>query len=69
MSLLSGIAGTLGASNSLAKALGIIATPAEVEGPFYPVMDQQDKDFDLTKIDGHHAVSQMAHAYHYCGSK
>lgn len=61
MGLLGGIAGTLGASSSLGKAVGIIPTPAEVEGPFYPVMDQQDKDFDLTKIEGRQAVADGAH--------
>ncbi len=34
--------------NSLAKTI----TPSEVEGPFYPVTPQKDKDFDLTIIDG-----------------
>ncbi|MGJ8671878.1 protocatechuate 3,4-dioxygenase [Rubritalea sp.] len=28
-------------------------TPPEIEGPFYPVAQQKDKDFDLTLIDGH----------------
>ena len=28
-------------------------TPPEIEGPFYPVRAQKDKDFDLTKIKGH----------------
>jgi len=27
-------------------------TPAEIEGPFYPVTAQKDKDFDLTRIKG-----------------
>ena len=27
-------------------------TPPEVEGPFYPVVAQKDKDFDLTRIEG-----------------
>jgi len=27
-------------------------TPAEIEGPFYPVYAQKDKDFDLTRIQG-----------------
>jgi protocatechuate 3,4-dioxygenase, beta subunit len=27
-------------------------TPAETEGPFYPVLAQKDMDFDLTRIDG-----------------
>lgn len=28
-------------------------TPEEIEGPFYPVVAQADKDFDLTRIKGH----------------
>jgi protocatechuate 3,4-dioxygenase beta subunit len=28
------------------------ATPSEVEGPFYPVLAQKDRDFDLTQIQG-----------------
>lgn len=27
-------------------------TPAETAGPFYPVIAQQDQDFDLTRIEG-----------------
>lgn len=27
-------------------------TPSEIEGPFYPIIAQKDKDFDLTKIEG-----------------
>ena len=27
-------------------------TPPEIEGPFYPVTPQKDKDFDLTQVDG-----------------
>lgn len=27
-------------------------TPHEIEGPFYPVIAQKDKDFDLTQIEG-----------------
>ena len=34
--------------DSLARTV----TPAEVEGPFYPVTPQKDKDFDLTSING-----------------
>ena len=43
--------------DSLAKSL----TPSEVEGPFYPVTPQKDKDFDLTVIDGinHPAKGQI----------
>ncbi len=35
-------------TNSYAKAL----TPKEVEGPFYPITPQKDKDADLTKVKG-----------------
>ncbi|MDJ0759294.1 MAG: protocatechuate 3,4-dioxygenase [Woeseiaceae bacterium] len=42
--------GALIASPSLADAT---ATPEQTEGPFYPVVDQADKDIDLTIIDGH----------------
>lgn len=58
---LGGLASMLGANSSLGKALGIIPTPAEVEGPFYPVIDQQDKDFDLTKIEGRQGVADGEH--------
>ena len=39
-------------STSLLGA-GRILTPPETEGPFFPVEDQEDKDVDLTKIQGH----------------
>jgi len=32
-------------------------TPDETEGPFYPVKDQNDKDADLTQIEGHTGVA------------
>ena len=35
-------------SNTLAK----MSTPQEVEGPFYPITPQKDKDADLTKVKG-----------------
>ena len=28
------------------------STPSEVEGPFYPITPQKDKDFDLTRVEG-----------------
>lgn len=36
------------------KALAVCgeATPAQVEGPFYPIKDQADKDNDLTRVRG-----------------
>ena len=27
-------------------------TPTDIEGPFYPVTQQKDKDFDLTQVEG-----------------
>lgn len=33
-------------------------TPAEIEGPFYPLTPQKDKDFDLTLIEGRSGVAK-----------
>jgi protocatechuate 3,4-dioxygenase beta subunit len=33
-------------------------TPKEIEGPFYPVVPQKDKDFDLTKVKDHAGVAK-----------
>lgn len=33
-------------------------TPSEVEGPFYPLMPQKDKDFDLTRVEGKTGVAK-----------
>ena len=38
-------------------------TPHEVKGPFYPVEDQTDKDFDLTKIDGQKGTAEGQHIF------
>ncbi|MGZ3803991.1 MAG: dioxygenase family protein [Pseudobdellovibrionaceae bacterium] len=47
--------GSLAASASLAKAaeLCLGATPPQTEGPFYPVKDQADKDWDLVNVTSH----------------
>ncbi|PHS11968.1 MAG: protocatechuate 3,4-dioxygenase [Blastopirellula sp.] len=45
------VGGTLGMLASAADAG--MPTPKETAGPFYPVMVQKDKDFDLTIIEGH----------------
>ena len=37
----------------IAIAKAIEPTPAQQEGPFYPVVEQADKDLDLTRIKGH----------------
>ena len=41
------------ASNALAAE-----TPAQTEGPFYPVQDQVDKDADMTKVKGHNGSAK-----------
>ena len=47
----SGVVSSIGFHNLQAVAGGV-ATPSEIEGPFYPVREQKDKDFDLTVVDG-----------------
>ncbi len=61
LSVISGIASAFGFSGSFAKALAMMPTPSETEGPFYPVKDQQDKDADLTQVDGHDGVARGQH--------
>jgi protocatechuate 3,4-dioxygenase beta subunit len=36
----------------------LVKTPKQTEGPFYPVVAQKDKDFDLTKIEGQEGVAE-----------
>ena len=57
LSLISSVASILGMRVGIAKALALIPTPSETEGPFYPVTNQKDKDADLTQIEGY-----IAHA-------
>lgn len=51
-----GLLGTLGIANHVMGNEGVLkiasVTPNEIEGPFYPLVAQQDVDFDLTKIKG-----------------
>ena len=43
----------MGASGLFIEAARATApTPKEIEGPFYPVIAQKDRDFDLTKVEG-----------------
>ncbi len=35
-----------------------VVTPAQTEGPFYPVVEQADKDADLTRVEGREGVAQ-----------
>ncbi|OQW41292.1 MAG: protocatechuate 3,4-dioxygenase [Proteobacteria bacterium SG_bin4] len=53
LSLMSSVAGILGVGSRFAKALALMPTPSETEGPFYPVINQKDKDADLTHIEGY----------------
>lgn len=48
------------AVGSLAKAAEIClsATPEQTEGPFYPIKDQADKDWDLVAVRGRHQPAQ-----------
>jgi len=53
--LVKGIAtlGTLGvASLNPARAQSCQLTPVQPEGPFYPILPQDDTNFDLTKVQG-----------------
>lgn len=47
--LLGGLGGVFTA-NTYGEKLS--KTPSEIEGPFYPIVAQKDKDFDLTVIKG-----------------
>ena len=47
-----GLLGTIFGSAPLARANNLSVTPAEIEGPFYPLTAQKDRDFDLTQIAG-----------------
>ncbi len=58
--MLGSLTGILGVGNSIAKIL-TKPTPREVEGPFYPVADQTDKDADLTKINGRNGLAKGQH--------
>lgn len=52
LSLMSSVVGILGVGSRFAKALALMPTPSETEGPFYPLINQKDKDADLTRIEG-----------------
>ncbi len=60
LSVLSSISSVFG-NHSIAQILALMPTPSETEGPFYPIKDQNDKDADLTQIDGY---SSAAHGQH-----
>lgn len=45
------------ALSAATTARAAVPTPEQVEGPFYPVVPQADKDLDLTRIKGHANVA------------
>ena len=51
-SVLCGAAGLLSHTGQASLLPSAKPTPAEVEGPFYPVNAQKDTDFDLTHVQG-----------------
>ncbi len=53
LSSLSALCVSSAMANQATKQDPLQSTPSEIEGPFYPVNAQQDKDFDLTRISGH----------------
>lgn len=56
--LAAGAAGLAGASRGQADAPELSPTPPEIEGPFYPILAQKDKDFDLTRVEGHEQAAK-----------
>ncbi|MCH8895792.1 MAG: hypothetical protein IH927_05970, partial [Proteobacteria bacterium] len=53
-----GAAGLIVSSAYASYLPSLNPTPPETEGPFYPVLAQKDKDFDLTKIEGKQGVAK-----------
>jgi len=49
-----GSVATVLATNAHANTI----TPSEVEGPFYPITPQKDKDADMTRVEGKDGVAQ-----------
>jgi protocatechuate 3,4-dioxygenase beta subunit len=51
---------TLNKTKASSEKSQYLSTPTEVEGPFYPINAQKDKDFDLTRIMGreHEAMGE-----------
>lgn len=60
LGLFSSLVGAAITGSAVSNALRL-ATPRELEGPFYPTKDQNDRDADLTKIDGRRGVAQGSH--------
>ena len=54
------VGGLAAALSKLTRAANstYLPTPTEIEGPFYPITPQKDKDFDLTRIEGRSGIAQ-----------
>lgn len=53
------LTGALGVAAAAASApLMAAVTPTQTEGPFYPIVDQIDKDADLTRVEGRDETAQ-----------
>jgi protocatechuate 3,4-dioxygenase beta subunit len=48
-----GVTSVLGLSSLTRAGACLGLTPAQTEGPFYPVKDQPDEDWDLVRVNGH----------------
>lgn len=57
-----GTMGALGVTSQMVHSKSL-PTPTESERPFYPVIAQKDKDFDLTKITGNELESLGKHIF------
>ena len=55
--------GLAGSTATQVAAAELAATPSEMQGPFYPVVAQKDRDFDLTSIKGNIGKARGTHIY------
>lgn len=56
--MVGGLAAALSRLSRAADSTVHLPTPTEIEGPFYPITPQKDKDFDLTRIEGGSGIAQ-----------
>ena len=57
-----GTLGILGGGQALA-AVSCKTSPAQPEGPFYPIHEQVDKDMNMVELEGHSEVAQGEQVY------
>ena len=56
--MVGGLTAALSELTRAADSTVTLPTPTEIEGPFYPITPQKDKDFDLTRIEGGSGIAQ-----------